>query len=274
MTAIGGQIVMFDNGENQKAFLDKFKQAVTTDDCYTPDNIYECVADWVAKEYGVDKSSFVRPFCPDGDFEYFDYPEGCVVVDNPPFSIMKRICDFYMNRGIRFFIFAPALTLLKPRLDVCCIATGCGITYANGANVNTGFITNLEPGIVLRTAPDLQKALNAVNTANEKAGKADLPKYEYPDYVVTSALCNRWGKYGIEYKVRAEDCRFIRKLDAQDKDGKAIFGGGLLLSERAAAERAAAERAAAERAAAERAAAIKWELSEREKRIVQSLGKP
>ena len=45
--------------------------------------------------------------------------------------------------------------------------------------------------------------------------------------------------------------------------GKSIFGYGLLLSERAAAERAAAEREEA----------IKWQLSEREWRIVQEMGK-
>ena len=55
--------------------------------------------------------------------------------------------------------------------------------------------------------------------------------------------------------------------------GKTIFGGGLLLSEKAAAEKAAAEKAAAEKAAAEKAAAHIWELSERERKIVASLGK-
>lgn len=49
--------------------------------------------------------------------------------------------------------------------------------------------------------------------------------------------------------------------------GKAIFGGGLLLSDRAAAERAAAERAAAERAAA-----TEWQLSPRELQMVAELG--
>ena len=72
-------------------------------------------------------------------------------------------------------------------------------------------------------------------------------------------------------------------MDEQKKIGKAIFGGGLLVSERAAAERAAAERAAAEKAAAERAAAEKaaaekanaivFKLSERELGIVKSLNK-
>ena len=268
MAELNGQLAMFDDGENYRGFVDKFKPAKTTDDCYTPENIYEAVAGWVAKEYGVDRESFVRPFWPGADFEYCEYPEGCVVVDNPPFSILQRIVNFYMARGIRFFLFAPALTLLRRRYDVCCIATGIRITYENGANVNTGFVTNLEPGTVLRTAPELYAIVDPINTDNEKKGKATLPKYEYPDQVVTSAICNRWSKYGVHFRVKAEDCRIISSLDSMKAQGTKIFGYGILLSERAAAERAAAERAAAERAAA-----VKWQLSEREWRIVREMGK-
>ena len=50
---------------------------------------------------------------------------------------------------------------------------------------------------------------------------------------------------------------------------RADFGGGFLLSEKAAAEKAAAEKAAAEKAAA--AAAHVWELSDREWEIVRQL---
>ena len=55
---------------------------------------------------------------------------------------------------------------------------------------------------------------------------------------------------------RAE-AAFIGTMDSQRGTGKAIFGGGLLLSERAAAERAAATR---------------WALSDREKEIQKHLG--
>ncbi|MBQ3424779.1 MAG: hypothetical protein IJH38_06250, partial [Clostridia bacterium] len=255
MSELMGQMTMFGNDENYKAFTDKFIPAKTTDDCYTPENIYQAIAGWVAKEYGTDPAGFVRPFYPGGDYEYFDYPEGCTVVDNPPFSILQGIVNFYMARGIKFFLFAPGLTLLRRRYDVCHIAPDVAITYENGANVKTGFCTNLEPGVVLRTAPDLHDLVEPINTANERKGKTELPKYAYPDHVATAAMFNRYSKYGIELKIRAEDCRIISALDSQKPFGKSIFGYGLLLSERAAAERAAAERAAAERAAAERAAA-------------------
>ena len=53
--------------------------------------VYAVVLDYVCGRWGVDEADVVRPFWPGGDFESFEYPEGCVVVDNPPFSILARI---------------------------------------------------------------------------------------------------------------------------------------------------------------------------------------
>ena len=247
------------------AFVEKFKPKKTTDDCYTPENIYNAIADWVVKEYGVDRDSFVRPFWPGGDYQRFDYPDGCVVVDNPPFSIRAEIIDFYLLHSVRFFLFSPSLTLLTPHMDVCYIVSDTDITYENRAIVRTAFVTNLDTEYVLRTAPDLMEAVRVENDRNTK--KPELPKYCYPDHVVTAAIAQRWCHYGVDYRVRSEDAVFIRALDAQRAQGKSIFGSGLLLSERAAVERAAAERAAAERVNM-----IEWELSEREREIVRRIG--
>ena len=77
---------------------------------------------------------------------------------------------------------------------------------------------------------------------------------------------------------KKSDICHIGGLDSQKKQKKGIFGAGFLLSEKAAAEKAAAEKATAEKAAAEKAATekdntIMWELSERERKIIKSLGK-
>ena len=271
-----GQLTLADmavEDEAYKEFVGKFRPKKTTDDCYTPDNIYKAVADWVAQEYGVDRKMFIRPFWPGADYQEADYPDGCTVVDNPPFSILAQIKDFYIGHGIRFFLFCPTLTALSGiRAGVCIIAAGCKITYANGANVNTSFCTNLEPETILRSAPDLYQMVDRENKANEKAATKTLPKYEYPDNVITAAMAYHYSQHGIPYKLRPADCVRISELDAQKRVGKSIFGGGLLLSEKAAAEKAAAEKAAAEKAAAEKADATVWELSEREQEIVRSLG--
>jgi hypothetical protein len=266
-------------GETYEEFVEKFKPKKTTDDCYTPAPVYDCVADWVAEKYELDKETFVRPFYPGGDYENYDYPDGGVVVDNPPFSILSKIVQFYAWKEIKYFLFAPALTcggvLRNNRVydDACAILTASDITYANGAVVQTSFITNLEKEYCMKTEPELTKRLKDVCDALRREQRRELPKYIYPYYVVSTALAQRYAKYGVEYAIRKEDAIFISGLDAQREYKKEIFGHGLLLSERAAAERAAAESAAAERAAAERAAAHVWELSEREQRLVEMLTK-
>ena len=249
------------DSEEYLEWLKKFEQPKTTDDCFTPPNVYDAVADWVAAEYGIDRSAFVRPFKPGGDYQREDYPDGCAVVDNPPFSIMAEIIRFYMERGVRFFLFASALTLFSARFsareqDVTYIPCGVSVIYDNGATVSTSFITNMDDCRV-RTAPTLYGAVDAANDDNLKAMHADIPKYSYPDNVITAAIVARWCKYGVDYRLEKEDCTHITALDGQREQGKAIYGGGFLLSERAAAERAAATR---------------WQLSERELGIVSSLG--
>ena len=255
-------------GETYEEFVDKFKPKKTTDDCYTPEPVYEAVKGWACREYGIDPGAVVRPFWPGGDYERFEYPEGCAVIDNPPFSMLSAICRFYLGRGTPFFLFAPSLTCLSGA-DTCMrmnhLVTDCAVVYENGAEVRTSFVTNMgDPDTVLQSAPGLTRAVNAaVESCRERRS---MPKYAYPCEVVTAAMVQRYSKYGVEYRVRRGECRRVSALDMQREAGKAIFGGGLLLGERAAAERAAAERAAAERAAAER-----WSLSKRELAIVSEL---
>ena len=251
--------------EDYEGFVDKFRPKLTTDDCYTPPEVYDVVADWVEAEYGLDRSGFVRPFWPGGDYEAFEYPDSCVVVDNPPFSILSKIVRFYLDRGVRFFLFCPSLTALgsaRNWAETCAVVCDAKVTYENGAVVRTAFTTNLETGIVARTAPELGRAINDKCDEIARRAKAELPKYIYPDEVVTAAMMQRWAKYGVEYRLRRADCARVSALDSQREAGKAVYGCGLLLSPRAAAERAAAERAAATR----------WPLSERERALCASLG--
>ena len=247
--------------EEYKDFLDKFEAKKTTDDCYTPDNVYQAVANWVAKTYNIASDSFVRPFFPGGDYKKHKYTPSCVVVDNPPFSILSEILNFYQEKGIRFFLFAPTLTLFSGRgLDVTYLPAGCGVTYENGATVNTSFVTNMDTARI-RSVPTLYQTVDAANTENLRAMHKELPKYAYPDHVVTAAMVARYSKYGVDFVLNKQSGIRISELDVQKAEGKAIFGGGFLLSDRAAAEKAAAEKAAAHQ----------WELSERERAIVKEL---
>nr|DAJ20254.1 MAG TPA: DNA N-6-adenine-methyltransferase [Siphoviridae sp. ctjRi1] len=132
-------------GESYEEFVEKFKPKKTTDDCYTPPRVYEAVKDWAVKEYGVDPAKIVRPFYPGGDYERFEYPKGCCVLDNPPFSILAKILRHYDERGIAYFLFAPTMTLfssMKFSLGGG-IVTDIAVEYENGAKVNTSFVTSL-----------------------------------------------------------------------------------------------------------------------------------
>ena len=262
--------------EDYDGFVEKFKPKKTTDDCYTPPEIYDVIADYVSERFGIDRADMVRPFYPGGDFESFDYPEGCCVVDNPPFSILQRIKRFYIDNGIKFFIFAPSLTCFSGTLttQLTHIICDASITYENGAVVRTAFVTNMGGDIVAESCPELGDRISEKMDEIKARTTKKLPKYEYPDHVLTSAKLGWMACHHTPFKVMRGDCIRISKMDANPRG---IFGGGLLLSERAAAERAAAERAAAERAAAERAAAEraaanKWQLSERERAMVAMLG--
>ena len=91
----------------------------------------------------------------------------------------------------------------------------------------------------------------AIERLRREKAKA-LPKYEYPDEVLTAPMLARYSKYGIDFRVGPQECSFTRALDAQRVQNKAIYGSGYLISERAAAERFA--------------------LSPRERDVIASLG--
>ncbi|MBQ9002201.1 MAG: ParB N-terminal domain-containing protein [Eggerthellaceae bacterium] len=296
-----------DGNDEYNDFLDKFEAKKTTDDCYTPDVVYDAVADWVADEYGLDRSKFMRPFYPGGDYENEEYPEGRVVVDNPPFSLMAKIVRFYTERGIPFFVFAPTLTLFSGRdLDVCYIAANCDITYENGAKVNTSFITNLDAENMVRTAPTLNAAVMEADAKNrEDIAKPVNLKYKYPPYVITAAMVAYWSNYGVDFRLPRGEGYQIGALDAQKEVDKGIYGSGFLISEQAKKDAEQAKKDAeqakkdaeqakkdaeqakkdAEQAKALEAAkalgdgvevepdgSVVWRLSDREREIIASLG--
>ena len=261
MNGVPRQMTFADESPEYAAFVEKFKPKKTTDDCYTPDNVYDAARDWAVRKYRLEGAEIVRPFWPGGDYEAFDYPAGCVVIDNPPFSIISKIVRFYHANRIDYFLFAPYLTNLA--IGAGCagvnhVVAPCTVRYENGAGIATSFVTNLGDDFIL-SAPDLMDAIRKANDANLKAGKKSLPKYVYPDCVVTSASFGYLCHHHTQFTLKRSECAFIRGLDAQGDKG--IFGGGYIISERAAAERAAAERAAA----------TFWELSPREREIQRML---
>ena len=240
------------------AFLDKFEAKKTTDDCYTPKEVMDIVINYVNEKYPLAGKKIIRPFFPGGDFESVDYTNDMVVVDNPPFSIISKICKFYIERNIPFFLFAPHLTLFSSDIDMTHIVVGGDITYENGATVKTSFLSNMFGDIKVIGDAELLEKFKQLNESK----KVNLPKYDYPDEVVTVSQVAYIIERGISLKINKKDAKHCRGLDAQKKHKKAIFGSGFLLSEKAAAEKAAAEKDNV----------IVLELSQREREIIKSLG--
>lgn len=258
--------------EEYDAFLDKFKEKHTTDDCFTPPAVYDAIKGWVLKTYGIDEArEIVRPFYPGGDYEKYDYPEGCVVIDNPPFSILKQIVRFYQKNGIDFFIFADGRTCGWYFELANVVIAGVDIIYDNGANVRTSFVTNLGKDRIRVTA-ELYELLNEAQPRETN----ELQAYKYPDNLITAMMLDRLPKYGSEFAIN--NIEFVKNMD----DGHEIYGGGALVSDQEA-QRIKAEQANAEQVKADRAKArfqdmfvdkegkIIIKLSERERAIIDRL---
>lgn len=251
--------------KNYEEFVEKFKPKKTTDDCYTPPVVYDALADYVAERYNLDRSTFCRPFYPGGDYENFDY-NNKIVVDNPPFSILSKILQFYTDHNIKFFLFAPHLTVLNSLRNKpgTIIVTDIDIIYENGAKVNTDFITNLEPcDIYIKSDPELFAVLfEAVSQVKQTK---TLPKYKYPANVVTTRDFLNLSKYGVQLEIPRSEACLISRLDSQKGVKKDIFGSGLLVSDRIAGEKIKA------RAQARAQAEYIWTLSDREREIINKL---
>lgn len=256
-----------EDDEEYKEFEEKFKPKKTTDDCYTPIEIYDAVKQWVISEYGISEDAFiVRPFYPGGDYETCKYPEGCVVIDNPPFSILADIVRFYEEKNIDYFLFGPTLTLFTAGGISKYVVTGAGIVYENGASVNTSFLTNMGEWKI-RTAPELYEKIRDIQGTNKAEPKS---AFKYPANVTSAALLQKLAANGAELKIKEDQCEFIRALDAQRETGDAIFGAGFLLSTIATQAKDTAE-SEAEAAKKHWGGVHEWQLSDRELEIIRQL---
>ena len=194
-------------GETYEEFVEKFKPKKTTDDCYTPPAVYEAVKDWVIERFQLQGKNILRPFYPGGDYQSETYTENDVVIDNPPFSILSQICYFYMDNGIKFFLFAPSLTLFSTaRGKLNYYISDTTITYENGAKVNTSFVTNLgnKKLVVSDSLHDtIEKAMKT-----EK--KPQMPKYKYPDNLVTFSTLAKLVRQGKDIEFDSSEVYFVR----------------------------------------------------------------
>lgn len=250
--------------EDYDSFVEKFKTKKTTDDCYTPPELYNEIKKWACNYYGLDEKKIVRPFYPGGDYEKFEYPEGAIVLDNPPFSILAKIIDFYLERKISFFLFAPAMTLFSTigSRNVNGVITSENIIYSNGAKVQTAFVTSLGD-YAIDVNLELNNVIKEINAAKEK--KKKIPKYSYPKEVLMMGDLLKISRGNLDMKIKREDIAFIRELEQQRPLKKTLYGGGFLTTPNIAVEKCnKLEKVKQDNF-------FEWELSKKEKNIIKNL---
>ena len=248
---------------NYDAFLDKFYVKKTTDDCYTPKEVMDIILNYVNEKYPLENKQIIRPFFPGGDYENIDYPYNAVVIDNPPFSIIAKICKYYIERNIKFFLFCPHLTAFSSNIDATHIIASADITYENNATIKNAFVSNLYNDLKIIGDANLHFKFKEL----QEKKKVNLPKYEYPEHIVTVSKVAYCVEKGINIQFEKKDLKHYRGMDSQKKHGKALFGSGFIASNKAAAAQAAAQATVNKRDNV-----IVWQLSQKEKEIIKSLG--
>ena len=177
-----------------------------------------------------------------------------------------------MEHKIPFFLFGNSLTLLSARREgLTYIVTGQRIEYENGAQVPTGYYTNLCPEIRVWLAADLAAAIREA-----QATPPDLPKNKWDIHLQNAALLSKIASR-VNAKIPAKSSAFISTLS----DGTQIFGGGIILSDTAARKLYAAQRQAederrkaeAERQKAEDERAVAINLGPKERALVEMLNR-
>lgn len=245
------------------AFLQKFEHKKTTDDVYTPSEVYRVILDYVTEICNLKGKTILRPFYPGGDYQGHTYPKNSVVVDNPPFSIISEICKFYLKNKVTFFLFAPHLTLFTNHVDLTHVVVGAEIIYDNGANVKTSFLSNMFGSSKIIGDPYLYAKIKQIQ---EKG--VSRPKYSYPDNLITVSKIQALIRRGIYTNIDQIDASFTSTLDAQQSHKKSIYGRAFFISDNVAQQ----IKTKNEQYLPPPCDTITWQLSDREKQIIKNLG--
>ncbi len=220
------------------SFIAKFTETPkTTDECWTPRDVYEAVVQYVGEIYDLTGKQILRPFYPGGDYANAEYPEDGVVVDNPPFSIFSKICRFYAAANIPFFLFGPGLTISQV-CDVCtAVVVPENLTFTNGAKVSCNFATNLMGDILITTSARLGELLR--RCPSQATEKRNLPAYVYPGQLASVSDFQTIAKGGVDFALMRKDAAkaflfyvIFGNLNVQatynaDKDSNGLYQGGL-----------------------------------------------
>lgn len=256
----GNPIIFRDYESYIAKFADKEK---TTDDTFTPPDVYDAVVKYVSSIYDMEGKVILRPFYPGGDYENAEYPENGVVIDNPPFSLFTKICAFYTAHKIPFFIFGPGLFITNACKFCTAVIINNSITFENGAQVPCNFASNLFGDTLVMTAPVLNRLIGNCESQRKKAAGKAVYTYKWPNELLSVSDLSIFDREGIEFNVQRDEGLFVRTLDNFPRTS-GFFGPHILISEAKAMEKEECERKAHRN--------VPVPLSPREQKIVERLG--
>ena len=260
-----------------ESFIAKFsaENPKTTDDCFTPQDVYQAVVDYVGTIIDMSDKVVLRPFFPGGDYENAEYPYNGIVIDNPPFSMFLPIVKFYTARKIPFFLFGPGMTIVWASKYCTVICINNNITFENGAKIQCNFASNLFGDTVAMTAPRLSQAIAACPSQIVKPKNA---QYAYPDNMLCVSDLQAICKGGVDFAVSRTETHMIDKMDLHPKKCN-IVGTRFLVSDDVVERKNKALKSAQDaldlaREAKKNDPSIeRIQLSDRERRIIERLNK-
>lgn len=200
----------------------------TTDDCYTPRAVIDFVEDYFCDYYNIDREKIIRPFYPGGDYENEDYTDK-VVLDNPPFSLLTKIVQFYQKHGVKFVLFCNGTTGTTKMYGLLTYHIGGTVIYENGARVNTAFVTNMNETEAIVSDRDFSDKLEKLtNKATRQKCKYEIDEITLAtvkkcDWVLLKSEIiedihkTRKDAFGIGYKITKE--AGIRRNEAERQAG-------------------------------------------------------
>ena len=220
------------------------RRVVRTDEHYTPKHIMGAVKQYAYKHGYLKKDDWIiRPFYKDNDYTKECYINR-VVFDNPPFSIMSNIVNYYCENNIKFFLFMPGLTAFSAfhynhnKNNITIILIHDSITYSQNIAVSTAFVTNIDPyesdrickkrGVILSSELDNMLRVSIGKNPRSKNIDKQLSPSDLSNKIFNSGQLKKYiismNYYdNIYFDVGKETYR-------NTEDGKSIFGCGVKLS--------------------------------------------
>lgn len=204
-----------------ESYIKKFEGKKTTDDTYTPHDVFEAVLQYVSEIYDLNGKQILRPFYPGCDYERAEYPADGVVIDNPPFSIFNKVVAFYAARKIPFFLFGPGMTILNVFKFCSVVIVSPAIRFENGANVRCNFATNLLETKQVTTSCRLSKLLK---NCKSQQNSNSIKLYDYPDEVLSVSDLQTIANGEDDFTITEKETVIIESLN-----GRKLFGPHLLI---------------------------------------------